>query len=184
MPASGDGRILSEVKRPMKILVASDGSEGSQAALRFADRLASNVESADLVVITVGALRRELFVSHLSSNADFAVSAEIEREERDLGRRTLEAAEHELKAHRDRCRFRFVQPRRLGSVAEAIAYEADRERADLIVVGTDRYGTLASWALGSVSARLLQVARRPVTVVHVARRRSRGGRDRSERIPA
>jgi len=73
----------------------------------------------------------------------------------------------------------FVQPRRHGPVAETISQEADRERADLIVVGTDRFGAFASWALGSVSARLLQIARRPVTVVHVTRRRARAVQKRT-----
>jgi hypothetical protein len=48
--------------------------------------------------------------------------------------------------------FRFIQSRRLAPVAETIAQEANGE---------------GGWALGSVSARLLQVARRPVTVVRV-----------------
>jgi nucleotide-binding universal stress UspA family protein len=162
----------------MKILVATDGSEASRAAIRFADRLAGSLQAAEIVVITVGALRRELFVSH-PEHSGVRLDLEIEKEEREIAWRTLSAAERELKRHRESCRFRFVQPRRHGPVAETIAQEADRERADLIVVGTDRFGAFASWALGSVSARLLQIARRPVTVVHVTRRRARTAQKRS-----
>ncbi len=149
----------------MKILVATDGSLGSKAALRFAARLAGGLREAEIVVITVGALRHDLFLSRPENPAGLALQPELEHEEREIASRTLQAAERELKGERSRARFRFVQPRR-------IAQEADREKADLIVVGTDRYGAFASWALGSVSARLLQVARRPVTVVHVKKARA------------
>jgi nucleotide-binding universal stress UspA family protein len=167
------GRILEWVGVRMKILVATDGSLGSKAALRFADRLAGSLRDAELVVITVGALRHDLFLSRPENPAGLALQPELEREERELASRTLQAAERELKHERAQARFRFVQPRRMAPVAETIAQEADREKADMIVVGTDRYGAFASWALGSVSARLLQIARRPVTVVHVGKRAAR-----------
>lgn len=150
----------------MKILVATNGSVGSKAAIRFANRLAEGLKDAELVIVTVGALRRELLCqSHAPE--DGSIGPEIEREERQIAHQVLLAAERELKKGRHRATFRFVQPRRSAPVAETIAHEADREKADLIVVGTDRLGVYATWALGSVSARLLQVARRPVTVVRV-----------------
>lgn len=160
--------------KTVRILVATDGSVGSRAALRFAGRLGSTLRRAQIVVITVGALARELLVTHTeSAQVCVGLQPELEKQERELAQRILDAAQRELKKFEVPATFRFVQARRQGPVAEAIAAEAEREKADLIVVGTDRYGTLASWALGSVSARLLQVARRPVTVVHVARSRAR-----------
>jgi nucleotide-binding universal stress UspA family protein len=158
----------------VRILVATDGSVGSRAALRFAARLGGTLRQVEVVVITVGALRRELLVSYTDSEPlSDGMQPELEKQERELADRILSAARRELKKLKVPATFRFVQARRQAPVAETISNEADRERADLIVVGTDRYGTLASWALGSVSARLLQVARRPVTVVHVARSQAR-----------
>jgi nucleotide-binding universal stress UspA family protein len=162
------------VKSTVKILVATDGSVGSRAALRFAGRLAGRLRSAEVVVITVGALRRELLIRDAGvAPLSPSLQPELEKQEREVAIRILHAAELELRKLRVAAKFRFVQPPRRGPVAETIADEADREIADLIVVGTDRYGASASWALGSVSARLLQVARRPVTVVHVGRSRQR-----------
>jgi len=154
----------------MRILIATDGSQSSSAGLRFAGRLAGSRQDVELIVITVGALHRELFVSHPVQTST-RLEPEIAREEHEIASRSLSTAERVLRRHRQHCRFRFVRPRRHGLVAETIAQEADRERADLIIVGTDRFGAFASWALGSVSARLLQISRRPVTVVHLARRR-------------
>lgn len=171
------GLILPPVTQRVKILVATDGSGGSREALRFAGRLAAKLRSAQLVVITVGALRRELLITHPGPvPACLGLAPELEKQERQLASRILMAAERDLKKLRVPATFRFVQPRRQGPVAETIAQEADREKADLIVVGTDRFGAFASWALGSVSARLLQVARRPVTVVHVGKSRERAAR--------
>ena len=146
----------------MKILVATDGSEASRAAIRFADRLAGSLQAVEIVVITVGALRRELFVSH-PEHSGLRLDLEIEKEEREIAWRTLSAAERELKRHRESCRFRFVQPRRHGPVAETIAQEADRERADLIVVGTDRFGASRAglWAASRRGSSRLRGGRSP-----------------------
>lgn len=153
--------------KPMKILVATNGSVGSMAAIRFADRLAGGLRNAELIVVTVGALRREL-LDQSEASGDGALGSELAKEECQLAQHVLLAAEKDLKKRHRRATFRFIQPRQLAPVAETIAREADREKADLIVVGTDRLAVFATWTLGSVSARLLQVARRPVTVVRVA----------------
>ena len=150
----------------MKILVATNGSVGSKAAIRFADRLAASLRNPELVVVTVGALRREL-LGQSEEPGDGTIGLELEKEESQFAQQVLLAAEKDLKKCRCRATFRFIQPRQLAPVAETIAREADREKADLIIVGTDRLAVFATWALGSVSARLLQVARRPVTVVRV-----------------
>jgi nucleotide-binding universal stress UspA family protein len=155
----------------MKLLVATDGSRGGRAAVRFAARAAKACGSPEIVVITVGALRRELLFAHPETPAGLTLWPELEKQERELAGRVLRDAEKDLKRWRVRARLRFVESRKLGPVADAIANEADRERADLIVVGTEGHGALPSFALGSVSARLLHVARRPVAVVRVGRRK-------------
>lgn len=52
-----------------------------------------------------------------------------------------------------------------GQVAHALCAAADDLDADLIVVGSRGRSNVASLALGSVSHRLLHLARRPVLVV-------------------
>ncbi len=157
----------------MKILVATDGSRGGNAALQFTARMARSCRSPRILVVTVAALRREMLLAHATTPVGPTHWPELEKKERELADRILAEAARELKKHRVRARFRFLRPRRLGPAPEAIAREAERERADMIVVGSEGYGAYAAWALGSVSQRLLHMARRPVTVVHVARRKRR-----------
>ena len=157
----------------MKILVATDGSRGGKAAVQFTARLAKSCRSSQVVVVTVAALRREMLLAHATAPAGPTHWPELEKKERELADRLLAEAAREPVKHRVKARFRFLRPRKLGPAPEAIAREADKERADMIVVGSEGYGAYAAWALGSVSQRLLHLAHRPVTVVHVARRKRR-----------
>jgi nucleotide-binding universal stress UspA family protein len=156
----------------MKLIVGIDGSRGSRAALRFAARVAKGCRKTQIVVVTIGALRRQLLFAHPETPAGLSLWPELEKRERALAKRVLTEAARDFTKLGVAVRCRFVQPRRLGPVAEAIAQEADKEEADLIVVGTEGHGGAGSWSLGSVSARLLQVARRPVAVVRVPRRKA------------
>jgi len=53
----------------------------------------------------------------------------------------------------------------LGGPAHAIAEIADEADADLIVVGTRGHSQIAGLLLGSVTTRLLHIAKRPVLAV-------------------
>jgi nucleotide-binding universal stress UspA family protein len=53
----------------------------------------------------------------------------------------------------------------LGGPAHAIEEIAEKAGADLIVVGTRGHSPVAGLLLGSVTQRLLHIARRPVLVV-------------------
>lgn len=156
----------------MKLMVAIDGSRGSRAALRFAARTAKGCRTTEIVVVNVGALRRQLLFAHPEAPVGLVLWPELEKRERALADRVLGDATREARRLGVKARCKFVQPRRLGPVAEAIAHEADKEKVDLIVVGTEGNGAVGGWALGSVSARLLHIARRPVAVVRVASRKA------------
>ena len=53
----------------------------------------------------------------------------------------------------------------LGGPAHAIAEIADEADADLIVVGTRGHSQIAGLLLGSVTTRLMQIAKRPIMAV-------------------
>ena len=76
-----------------------------------------------------------------------------------------------MKAQGASARFQIVTARRRDEVPEAISREADRLKADLVVVGSEGRDTLSEWVLGGTALRLIYVARRPVTVVRPPRRR-------------
>jgi len=59
-------------------------------------------------------------------------------------------------------------------VPEVISRQADRYRADIVVVGSEGRDTMDEWVVGGTALRLIYVARRPVAVVRAPRRRRAG----------
>jgi nucleotide-binding universal stress UspA family protein len=134
----------------MRILVATDGSRAGRAAVRFADRLASDRNHLRrLTIVTVE-----------------------EAAGRDAAERALADAARQLRGRPARY-LRIPSP--AGGVPEAISRAADRVGADLVVVGSEGRDSLQEWVVGGTALRLIYVARRPVTVVRAPRRRG-GGR--------
>jgi nucleotide-binding universal stress UspA family protein len=154
-----------------KILVATDGSRGGSAAVRFAARLAGAMRSARVHAILVGTAMRDSIFG--TSGVPFPNTAlpEMVKEEKRRAEITLAAAAREFRKHGLRPQVRYIAPRDLAPVATAILREADRIDADLIVVGSAGHGGLSRWMLGSVANRLTRAASRPVAVIHPPRTR-------------
>lgn len=136
----------------MRVLVATDGSRAGLAALKFAGRLADGDPACELTVLTVNANGSS------SSGPD--------------PKSILAGAARRLGSARD-ARYRILPARRIDDVPEVIAREADRLKADLIVVGSEGRDSLNEWIVGGTALRLIYVARRPVTVVRAPRQRRR-----------
>jgi nucleotide-binding universal stress UspA family protein len=147
----------------MKIMVATDGSRGSTAALNFAARLASEERGSELVVLTVDSGNG---ASHARAEAK-----DDNSDSRSAARKVLDKAARDMKERGAGASFQVVTARRPDEVPEAISREADRLKADLVVVGSEGRDTLSEWVLGGTALRLIYVARRPVTVVRPPRRR-------------
>lgn len=128
----------------LKIVVATDGSRGAAAAVRFAARLATRDPKSELLLLTVAHPR---------------------------AKEALREAARELKGQGLAKRSRYMTLRTRQPIPEAIAALADRVKADLVVVGSEGRDTLNEWVVGGVALRLIYVARRPVTVVRPPRRR-------------
>lgn len=140
--------------RKWKVLVATDGSRGGSAALRFAADLAAK-PGTSLTVITVAPERNagETHDPRRRAEKSLAIAA------RELGRAGVTAE------------LRVVGARPQESIPEAIRRESDRLRADLVVIGSEGRDTLSEWVVGGVALRLIYLATRPVTVVRPPRRR-------------
>lgn len=164
----------------MKILVAIDGSRAADAALQFAVELARSCRGAKLVVLTVSELRQDLRLLMPSNVRAFVPYRDLEKTEKvALQRRLADAVKGVHGRDRGRplrVRTRLLDPRKPSPIADAILREADREGADMIVVGSEGRGGITGWALGSVAQRLVSLSRRPVAVVHAPRRARRAGR--------
>jgi nucleotide-binding universal stress UspA family protein len=140
----------------MKIVVATDGSPASVAAVKFAAKLADSDANTELIILTVD--------SHLAPDS----SSKAAHSPADAQRVLKGAARH---VRENRARFQVVAARRADEVPEAISREADRLKADVIVVGSAGRESLEEWVVGGTALRLIYVARRPVTVVRAPRRR-------------
>jgi nucleotide-binding universal stress UspA family protein len=155
----------------MRILVATDGSRGGAAALKFAARLAARDEGSELVILTIGKPGEAApGAAPHEPVADLGSSFEKALEKR-AAQKILDDAARELQRIGLEARYRFVSADRRTAVPEAISREADRLKVDLVVVGSEGRDTLNEWVVGGVALRLIYVARRPVTVVRPPRRR-------------
>ena len=146
------------------LLVATDGSRGGTAALRFAARFAARDPSTALTVVTIGT---DSAHSHALRAADRRIP------ESDRAAATLTAAARTLRRLKVHAEIEIAKPRRQETIPEAIAREADRRKADLVIVGSEGRDTLREWVVGGTALRLIYLARRPVTVVRPARLRRR-----------
>ena len=134
-----------------EIVVAIDGSEGSEAAIQEAIQLASAV-GAQLTFAYVrkppsSLLGSPYYECHLA---------------RDLG-----WARAQVDAALDRAREASLEARGEvleGNPVDEILRFADNSRADLIVMGSRGHGALAGALLGSVSSGVVQHANLPVLV--------------------
>ena len=138
----------------MKILVATDGSRAGDAAVRFAAKLATRSPRNRLIVLTVDAS---------GQNGSTRLQPDAAR--------VLAGAARQLRGRR--AQFRQV-PASADEVPEAIARQADRLKADLVVIGSEGRDSINEWVVGGTALRLIYVARRPVTVVRAPRRRAAG----------
>lgn len=132
------------------IVLALDGSEGSRHAIPLAVELARR-DRARLVVVHV----EEEIVGKgggpIHATED-EIQAEIRREAQKLSESGVETS----------VEMRSVM---LGGPAHAIEDVAAEAGADLIVAGTRGHSPVAGLLLGSVTQRLLHIARRPVLAV-------------------
>jgi nucleotide-binding universal stress UspA family protein len=131
------------------ILVGYDGTDGAQAALGEALRLAGPLD-AELVLA---------FVSHLNPGGGEVADAAAAVHER--GEAVLEAALDRARAAGVTARAEIVH----GRPYEALAAVAEDEGAQLIAVGSYGERPLRALIVGSTPPRLMHVTHVPVLVV-------------------
>jgi nucleotide-binding universal stress UspA family protein len=142
--------------RKRKVLVATDGSRGSNAALRFAVDLAG-CSGIALTVITVALKKRAPGAPEVLRRAESSLAVAARR----LRRSGVQAD------------LRVVEARPRESIPEAILRESNRLNVDLVVIGSEGRDTLREWVVGGTALRLIYLATRPVTVVRPPRARRR-----------
>ena len=139
-----------------RVIVATDGSDGSNRAVDAAAELAKTT-NAELVIANVGGnvtgaeLRR---LASTDGDLSKTLKAKADRILRQAGRR---ARRQGIKTPILRCGW--------GDPAETILFFARREKADVVVVGRRGRSRLSQLLLGSVSQKVANLASCTVIVV-------------------
>ena len=149
-----------------KILLATDFSDDSVNARRYAEELARKF-SAEIIVFHVDQPLAPVMVGELGPAFDVSAMTQIAEEQRLAAQRELDRLVAELRAAEIKARSLL----RVGAPFVEIIQAARSEAVDLIVLGTHGRTGLAHVLLGSVAERVVQKAGCAVlTVRHPDRR--------------
>lgn len=139
-------------KKPGPVLVPVDGSPGSLRALALACQRV-NARGGGTVIA--------LNAQPPMPPSRFAPAADIHSHQQRMASEVLRKVERIAKREKVAVTSRMI----VGLAAEAILREAQRTRAEEIVMGTRGLGKLGGLLLGSVAMKVVQLADVPVTLV-------------------
>jgi nucleotide-binding universal stress UspA family protein len=132
------------------IVVAVDGSEGSKRAIPIATELAKRDEA-------------KLVLAHIDERIVGKGGGDVHPDEDQIQADVTKLAEG-LSSQGIETDVQMADVM-VGGAAHPIAEIADRANADLIVAGTRGHSSVTGLLLGSVTQRLLHLAKQPVLVV-------------------
>jgi nucleotide-binding universal stress UspA family protein len=137
------------------MLVAYDGSEHAENAVRYALDMARRLGEARIVLVNVQPPAMSGEVSNLLT------AEEVLEQHLAAGREVLEPA----RAMVDEAGVQYDTEIVIGRPAEALVEHAQKCGCDAIVMGASSHGRVRSLVLGSVAAKVAHMADVPVTVV-------------------
>ncbi len=137
------------------MLVAIDGSEHSENAVRHAIDMARRIEDARILLLNVQPPAMSGEVSNLLT------AEEVMEQHTAAGELVLAAARSLL----DASGVAYDAEIAIGRPADSIVDSAERHACDVIVLGASSHGRVRRLVLGSVAAKVAHIAEVPVTVV-------------------
>ncbi len=137
------------------MLVAVDGSEHSENAVRHALDMARRIGDVHIVLVNVQPPAMSGEVSNLLT------AEEVMEQHTEAGRQVLANAEDLVR----KAGIAFDTEIAFGRPAESIVECAQRRGCDAIIMGASSHGPVRSLVLGSVAAKVAHMAEMPVTVV-------------------
>lgn len=145
----------------MKILVPYDGSPPSKRAVEYSLRIATAVgkPAVELHLLNVQEADATVIDYFLRDAAD--VAARLVSSRREAGAKLLESPKRMV----EDSGVRVEQTVLLGDPAEVIGSYADQQRCDMLVMGTRGLGPVGGLLLGSVTTKVINVVKVPVTLV-------------------
>ena len=146
----------------MRILLAIDGSEQSEAAV---DEIARQHFPADSEVRVISVVEPYFPETFSGEGMNMSLYVEIENTARERARAAVEKAAAKLRADEESRQLNVTTEVMSGSPKRVILEEAEAFGADLIVVGSHGYGMVERFLLGSVSQAVALHARCSVEIV-------------------
>lgn len=141
----------------MKILVATDGSKNALRAVKFAiAQVKANTSKTNS--ITVISVHDDAGLRHAKS---FVGSDAITDYLRELSDKELKPAVKAL----DDAGVKHSMVIKTGHVAEEIALLAQKEKFDMVVLGSKGRSALADLLIGSVAQRVIAKVKQPVVLI-------------------
>ena len=137
-----------------KLLVPTDGSEGSLAAVRWAASYAKTHPGSEIHLVNVQPALPSAVTSFLPAGTAHQYHREQSALALEKARKLLDATGLEYHVHLA-----------VGPAAQQIVDVGARQGCSQIVMGTRGLGSLPSVVLGSVAARVVALATLPVTLV-------------------
>ena len=149
-----------------KILVAYDGSDQSKHAIDYAADMANSSASTLVILTVVPKVTLPVFPDEgfgtlpVSSTQDWAdyqdkMSASYKKSQED--------AVKDLKDHYPKLAVGAILLE--GRPSSTIVEQAEKNQADLIVIGSRGLGGISGWILGSTSRRVVESCTKPVLVI-------------------
>lgn len=140
---------------PKKLLVAVNGSEHGQHAVRYAIRLYRQYGATEIHLLNVQETSQSPRVHAFYSHQKLRALEEV------AGEKALQTAQRML----DEAGVTYVSRVEAGPVAQTIASYAATHGCDAIVMGTSGHGAVASLIIGNVPIKVIHLTDIPVTLV-------------------
>lgn len=156
----------------MKILIATDGSEFSKAAVKTICQMATNTENTRVKVVSV--FEPPIMVAAAPYALPVEYNASLDKGLREQAVQAAARAERQIRECFPDLEDNLTTQILRGSPAQAIVEEAEQWGADLIVVGSHGYGFWKRMFLGSVSNAIVHHA--PCSVLVVRKTNRENGR--------
>jgi nucleotide-binding universal stress UspA family protein len=139
----------------MKILIPVDGSENGLCAVKHAVALSAQMKQSPQLLLlnvqwNVAAGNVKLFINQETINDYY----------REQGAAALEKA----RAILDEANLAYQYHISIGRPAEAIVQYAEEQKIDQIIIGAQGEESLAKLLLGSVTSKVAQMSKIPVTI--------------------
>lgn len=140
----------------MKILLPVDGSKSSLNAAKYVAKLAKNSRSP--AVVTLVSVHDDVALNHVKQ---FVSKSVVDDYLREVSEKELKPAQKAL----DAARIKHNMAIKRGHIADEIIALANKDKVDLIVMGTKGRGGLLDVLIGSVAQRVSGSAKQPVLLV-------------------